>query len=102
VSLAIDGLRCTMPGSLRPSASGKESRAAISTELSDEATFKYLRPVFENDVLIGATSLGLTGHVGVIRGLIQSRTRLGHWKGRLMEDPMQVMAAYIAAAQDAA
>jgi hypothetical protein len=64
--------------------------------------FKYLRLVFDGDVLIGATSLGLTEHVGVIRGLIQSRTRLGHWKARLMEDPMQVMAAYLAAAQDAA
>ena len=52
------------------------------TELSDEATFKYLRLVFEDDVLIAATSLGLTEHVGVIRGLIQSRARLGAWKAR--------------------
>jgi len=72
------------------------------TELSDEAAFKYLRLEFEGDVLVGATSLGLTEHVGVIRGLIQSRTKLGPWKARLMQDPTQVMAAYLARAQAAA
>jgi NAD(P)H-nitrite reductase large subunit len=71
------------------------------TELADKVSFKYLRLVFEGDVLIGATSLGLTEHVGVIRGLIQSRVRLGRWKARLMQDPTQVMAAYLAVAQDA-
>lgn len=73
-----------------------------TTELVDEDAFKYLRLVFDDDVLIGATSLGLTEHVGVIRGLIQSRAKLGHWKARLMRDPTQVVAAYLAAAQDAA
>ena len=57
------------------------------TELSDESAFKYLRLEFDGDVLVGATSLGLTEHVGVIRGLIQSRTRLGPWKAHLMRDP---------------
>jgi NAD(P)H-nitrite reductase large subunit len=72
------------------------------TELTDEASFRYLRLVFDGDVLIGGTSLGLTEHVGVIRGLIQSRAKLGIWKDHLMRDPTQVMAAYLAAAQDAA
>jgi hypothetical protein len=72
------------------------------TELSDETAFKYLRLVFEDDVRIGTTSLGLTEHVGVIRGLIQSCPKLGAWKARLMEDPTQVMPAYLALAQDAA
>ena len=58
--------------------------------------------MFDDDVLIGGTSLGLTEHVGVIRGLIQSRAKLGAWKDHLMHDPMQVMAAYLASAQDAA
>lgn len=71
-------------------------------ELSDETAFKYLRLAFEDDILVGATSLGLTEHVGVIRGLIQSRAKLGRWKAHLMQDPTQVMAAYLAAAQDAA
>jgi NADPH-dependent 2,4-dienoyl-CoA reductase/sulfur reductase-like enzyme len=72
------------------------------TELSDEGAFKYLRLEFDGDMLVGATSLGLTEHVGVIRGLIQSRVRLGKWKARLMHDPTQVMAAYLACAQAAA
>ncbi len=72
------------------------------TELSDESAFKYLRLEFDGDVLAGATSLGLTEHVGVIRGLIQSRTRLGPWKARLMRDPTMLMAAYLACAQAAA
>jgi len=71
-------------------------------ELCDEAGFKYLRLEFDGDVVVGATSLGLTEHVGVIRGLIQSRAKLGRWKSRLMKDPTQVMAAYLASAQSAA
>ena len=72
------------------------------TELSDADAFKYLRLEFDDDVLVGATSLGLTEHVGVLRGLIQSRTKLGRWKTHLMQDPTQVMAAYLACAQAAA
>jgi len=54
---------------------------------------------FKDDVLVGASSLGLTQHVGVIRGLIQSQTRLGVWKERLMKDPLRVMEAYLASSQ---
>jgi NADPH-dependent 2,4-dienoyl-CoA reductase/sulfur reductase-like enzyme len=71
-------------------------------ELRNDAAFKYLRLEFDGDLLVGATSLGLTEHVGVIRGLIQSRVKLGPWKAHLMRDPTQVMAAYLARAQDAA
>ncbi|MEW5781773.1 MAG: NAD(P)/FAD-dependent oxidoreductase [Pseudomonadota bacterium] len=71
-------------------------------ELVDEANFRYLSLQFEDDVLIGATSIGWTDHVGALRGLIQTRTRLGAWKARLMADPTQFMAAYLGAAQKAA
>jgi NADPH-dependent 2,4-dienoyl-CoA reductase/sulfur reductase-like enzyme len=71
-------------------------------ELNDEENFRYLRLVFDDDRLVGATSLGLTEHVGVLRGLIQSRAKLGSWKAHLMRDPTQVMAAYLAVAQAAA
>jgi len=50
-------------------------------------------------VLVGASSLGLTEHVGVVRGLIQARTRLGQWKERLRRDPTRLMEAYIARTQ---
>jgi NAD(P)H-nitrite reductase large subunit len=65
------------------------------TELSDPTSFRYLDLQFRDDVLVGATSLGMTQHVGVLRGLIQSETRLGAWKERLMADPTRVMEAYL-------
>jgi len=71
-------------------------------ELVDEANFRYLSLQFQDDVLIGATSIGWTDHVGVLRGLIQTRTPLGAWKARLKADPTQFMAAYLATAQKAA
>ncbi len=71
-------------------------------ELVDAPNFRYLSLQFEGDVLIGATSIGWTDHVGALRGLIQTRTRLGAWKERLKADPTGFMAAYLATAQKAA
>ena len=71
-------------------------------ELVDEAGYRYLSLQFKGDVLVGATSIGWTDHVGALRGLIQGRVRLGEWKARLLADPTQFMAAYLGAAQQAA
>ena len=71
------------------------------TELSDAERFRYLRLEFQDDRLIGATSLGHTDHVGVLRGLIQGRVRLGEWKAKLTADPSKLMDAYLARAQAA-
>ncbi len=68
---------------------GEGARAA------DPERFRYLRLEFDEDCLVGALALGLTQHVGVIRGLIQTRVRLGGWKERLMRDPLLVMDAYL-------
>jgi NAD(P)H-nitrite reductase large subunit len=65
----------------------------------DRERFRYLRLQFEDDRLVGAIGLGLTQHVGVLRGLIQSRLRLGVWKQRLMADPTRIMEAYLACTQ---
>ncbi len=62
----------------------------------DERNFRYLRLEFSGDRLVGAQSLGLTDHVGALRGLIQSAIPLGAWKDRLMAAPEQVTAAYVA------
>lgn len=62
----------------------------------DHDKFRYLSLQFEDDVLIGGQGVGLTNHVGVLRGLIQSQTRLGSWKEKLREDPYRVMEAYLA------
>lgn len=70
-----------------------------SAELLNLDRYRYLNLQFEDDILVGATSLGLTEHVGVLRGLIQTKTRLGVWKDRLIEDPTRVMEAYLGATQ---
>jgi NAD(P)H-nitrite reductase large subunit len=71
-------------------------------EHSDAVKHKYLSLQFKGDVLIGATSIGHTEHVGVLRGLIQSKTKLGKWKDILLNDPTEFMTAYLATAQQAA
>lgn len=65
----------------------------------DEDGFRYLRLEFDGDRLIGCLSLGRTDHVGVLRGLIQSRRSLGPWKDVLMHDPQRFMEAYVGCSQ---
>jgi NAD(P)H-nitrite reductase large subunit len=67
-----------------------------SAELIDEQNFRYLSLKFKDDVLIGATSVGLTDNVGVLRGLIQAKKHLGEWKGQLLRDPTLIMQASLA------
>ena len=69
--------------------------------VADEGASKYLKLAFEGDVVVGALALGLTQHVGVVRGLVQTRIRLGSWKAELMQDPHKVMDAYLACTQNA-
>ncbi|OIQ92475.1 NADH-dependent phenylglyoxylate dehydrogenase subunit epsilon [mine drainage metagenome] len=68
-------------------------------ELADEANYRYLSLQFGADRLIGATAIGLTDHVGAMRGLIEGRVQLGAWKDTLINDPTQLMPAYLATAQ---
>ena len=69
---------------------------------ADEARSRYLRLEFEDDRIVGALALGLTQHVGVLRGLIQTRTRLGFWMEKLRNDPNLVMNAYLECTQGGA
>ena len=68
-------------------------------ELADEANGRYISLQFDGDVLVGATAIGLTQHVGVLRGLIQGRTRLGAWKDKLLQTPTRFVEAYLASQQ---
>jgi len=68
-------------------------------ELTDDVNFRHIRLEFDGDVLIGSNTVGLTEHVGVLRGLTQSRTRLGKWKDQLLRDPLQFPQAYLSSAQ---
>jgi NAD(P)H-nitrite reductase large subunit len=67
-----------------------------SCEAVDEDNFRYISLQFQDDVMVGATALGLTQHVGVLRGLIQGKVHLGEWKHKLLEDPNRIMEAYLA------
>ena len=67
-----------------------------SATLEAPQRYRYINLQFEEDRLVGANTLGMTQHIGVMRGLIQNRTRLGGWKQKLMQDPTRVMEAWLA------
>ncbi|MEN9385117.1 MAG: hypothetical protein RL323_2260 [Pseudomonadota bacterium] len=68
-------------------------------ELTDLANNKVLSLQFDGDVMVGCNSVGWTEHVGVMRGLVEGKVKLGEWKHKLLEDPTQLMKAYLATAQ---
>lgn len=70
-----------------------------TAKLIDEDKFKYLKLEFEGDRLVGAQCVGMTDHVGMLRGLIQTGLKLGIWRDRLLEAPERLREAYIAVAQ---
>ena len=73
-----------------------------STEVLDETHYRYLNLQFDGDRLVGANCVGFADHIGAFRGLIEGRVRLGKWKQRLLQDPTQIMQAYLAAAHSVA
>ncbi len=77
----------------------KPEAGGSGVELVDEARYRYLSLQFKDDVLIGATSIGLTQHVGALRGLIHGQVKLGDWKDRLLANPLGFVDAYVARSQ---
>lgn len=67
-----------------------------SVKMVDADNYRYLRLEFDGPYLVGAQALGMLDHVGVLRGLIQSRTDLTKWKPILLEEPQRVVEAYVA------
>ncbi len=72
------------------------------SKMIDEANFKYLKLEFLGDKMVGAQCVGLTDHVGMLRGLIQTGFHLGHWKDRLIASPERLREAYLAVAHGSA
>jgi NADPH-dependent 2,4-dienoyl-CoA reductase/sulfur reductase-like enzyme len=68
-------------------------------ELTDRPAGRHLSLQFSGDRLVGCNSIGWTDHVGVMRGLVEGQVQLGEWKQRLLDDPTQLMSAYLASAQ---
>ena len=68
-------------------------------EITDRQAGRHLSLQFSADRLVGCNSIGWTEHVGAMRGLVEGQIRLGAWKQRLLDDPTQLMPAYLATAQ---
>ncbi len=68
-------------------------------KLVDEGGYKYMKLEFEGDKLVGAQCVGMTDHVGMLRGLIQTGFHMGEWKGKLLASPERLREAYISVAQ---
>ncbi len=64
--------------------------------LLDKENYHYLNVQFKDDYLVGVSSLGHTQHIGVVRGLIRGKIKLGVWKDRLIQNPARLMEAYLA------
>ncbi len=71
-----------------------------SASLYNADEFEYINLQFDGNKLIGASAVGKTQHVGILRGLIETEVDLGEWKERLMKNPTQVMEAYLACTQE--
>ncbi|MCP4472158.1 MAG: NAD(P)/FAD-dependent oxidoreductase [Gammaproteobacteria bacterium] len=56
---------------------------------------KFINLQFNDNHLVGASSVGYSEHMGVFQGLIQSRVDLGEWKDRLKQDPGKIMDAWL-------
>ena len=69
-------------------------------ELYNPDEYQYINLQFDGECLVGASTVGKTQHIGVLRGLIESRIKLGPWKDRLLKDPTCIMEAYVGSTQE--
>ena len=76
-----------------------DANGGHGVERTDAEKMRYISLQFKANRLIGATAIGLTQHVGALRGLIQGRIPLGAWEQRLEENPLRFYEAYIAITQ---
>jgi hypothetical protein len=77
-----------------------EDGSAVRTVINDRRPL-YRKLVFVNDRITGAIFLGrpddvaMLNDMGMVKGLIQTRTPLGIWKQHLEQQPLDVRRAYI-------
>jgi NAD(P)H-nitrite reductase large subunit len=76
-------------------------KGGTQARMVDEDGHRYIRLEFDGDRLVGAQCVGMTDHIGMLRGLIQTGLPLGRWKDKLIASPQRIPEAYIAAAQGA-
>ena len=75
--------------------------AAEVTTINNPAGFIYRKLLWSDDRISGAifagqaNDLGMLTDVGMIKGLMQTQTRLGPWKKYLQDNPSDIRRAYV-------
>ncbi|MBI3075449.1 MAG: NAD(P)/FAD-dependent oxidoreductase [Deltaproteobacteria bacterium] len=93
--LDVCGLQCVSYGLWR------EERREI-TLLLNPARPIYRKLIWEGDQVVGAIFIGpaedvcMLNDVGMVKGLIQTKTRLGPWKAHLQKNPLDIRKPYVA------
>ena len=86
---------------LHASRFGELGDNAEATTISNPLDSIYRKFVWQEDQLIGAiflgrpNDMGMLTDVGMIKGILQTQTRLGKWKKYLVENPFDVRRVYI-------
>ena len=76
--------------------------AAEATTIDDPSGFVHRRLLFRDDMICGAVfvgaadDVGMLTDVGMVKGLMQTQTRLGPWLRHLRRHPFDVRRAYVA------
>jgi NAD(P)H-nitrite reductase large subunit len=77
--------------------------SAEVTTISNASGFIYRKLLFTDDRLTGAiftgraNDMGMLTDVGMVKGMLQTQTPLGDWKGFLQKNPFDIRRAYIGA-----
>ncbi len=78
-----------------------DGAATEATTIDNRAGFIYRRLLWRDDRISGAIlagragDLGMLTDVGMVKGLMQTQTRLGPWKQYLRDNPFDIRRAYI-------
>ncbi|MDH3719021.1 MAG: hypothetical protein OES79_12960, partial [Planctomycetota bacterium] len=73
------------------------------TTIFNASGFIYRKLLFTEDRLTGAiftgraNDMGMLTDVGMVKGMLQTQTPLGDWKGFLQKNPFDIRRAYIGA-----
>ena len=93
--LDVVGLQCNSFGIWKEDGREVTTRANVSRPI-------YRKLVWEEDRIVGAILIGpaddagVLNDLGMVKGLIQTRTPLGKWKEHLVKNPLDIRRAYVA------
>jgi NAD(P)H-nitrite reductase large subunit len=94
--LDVGGLQCASFGNW------SDANAEATTICNDKG-FIYRRLLWTGDQITGAlfvgraNDLGMLTDVGMVKGIMQTQTRLGAWKAHLAENPYDIRRPFVAA-----